>query len=210
VTGNPELEVFPQKLKLMLAPPVWRVLQSTLSVSPFSKSIPLNEGPLIFACLHRDIIGSILYVRSAKPWLLVSGSDDGLILVRTLGQKNYNFIRGATGENGGRALVKLRQTLEAGHHIGLAVDGPKGPFGAIHPGVFQLAKMTGATIVPLLPEIKPAIVLGTWDRTVVPYLFSGITVKVGPLMRLARDAGEDDFNSLREKLSLFFRPQEGS
>jgi len=198
--------VFAQKLKLMLAPPALKILESTLKISPISKSIGLQNGPVIFAGLHRDIIGAILYMRPAKPWLLVSGSDDGLILVRALGNDDFGFIRGATGENGGRALVKLRRTLEAGHHIALAVDGPKGPFGIIRPGVFKLAKMTGATIVPLLPIVKPAVVLSTWDRTVVPLLFSRITMQIGPLMNLSADADEEEIDSLRQKLNAFFQP----
>ncbi len=199
-----------QKLKLLIAPPAWRVLQSTLRVTPLCKSIPLNDGPVIFACLHRDMVGAILYVRRAKPYLLVSGSEDGVILVRTLGPDNFSYVKGATGENGGRALVKLRKILEAGHHIGLAVDGPKGPFGAIHSGVFQLAKMTGATIVPLLPRVKPAMTMGTWDKTVLPVLFSAVQVQVGPIMNIGDDAGEEEIGFLRQKLSSFFLSQAGA
>jgi len=205
-----ESEVLAQNIKLKLAPIVWNVLRSTVRISPFSPNIPLDGGPVIFAGLHRDMIASILYVRPAKPWLLISGSDDGKILVNALGQDDYGFIKGATGENGGRALVKLKRALEAGHHIGLAVDGPKGPFGAIHSGVFQLAKMTGATIVPLLPQVKPAIVFGTWDRTVVPVLFGKIEMKIGPLMNLAEDADEEAINTVREKLHSFFLPEAGA
>lgn len=194
-----------QKLKLMLAPPALKILQSTLKISPLSKKLILNQGPIIFAGLHQDIIGSILYLRPAHPFLLVSESDDGLILVRALGDSDYGFIRGATGENGGRALVSLRRILEAGHHIGLAVDGPKGPYGAIHSGVFQLAKMTGATIVPLKPTVKPSVVLNTWDRTVVPLLFSKITMQIGPVMNLSEDANADEIQKVRDNLNQFFQ-----
>lgn len=195
-----------QKLKLMLVPIMWRALQATARVSPLEGKVPSNQGPLIFAGLHRDMMASILFLRPAKPWLLVSGSDDGEILVRALGNNSYGFIKGATGQNGGRALVKLRRTLEAGHHIGLAVDGPKGPFGVIHSGVFQLAKMTGATIVPLRPSVKPALVAGTWDRTVVPVLFSKIEMQVGPLLKVSADADDETITDLRQQLSAFFLP----
>ncbi len=198
-------ELSRQNIKLLLASFAWRLLRFTLSVPALSSDLPLNDGPVIFACLHRDIIGSILYVRPARPTLLVSNSDDGLILVRTLGEKDYNFIRGATGENGGRALVYLRGALQAGHHIGLAVDGPKGPFGEIHPGVFQLAKLTGAPIVPLRPVVQPSIVLGTWDRTEVPYLFSRIHVNTGPVIKVAADAGDEEFQALQQQLEGFFQ-----
>ena len=199
-----------QKIKLMMAPKVWKALQVSTRVSALDGKVPLDRGPLIFACLHRDMIASILFVKPAKPWLLVSGSDDGALLVKALDKKFYSFITGATGENGGRALVRLRQTLEAGHNIGLAVDGPKGPFGMIHSGVFQLAAMTGATIVPLLPAVKPRWVAGTWDRTVVPYLFSKIDVQVGPLLNVSAGANSQEIESLRHQLDEFFQSQDRS
>ncbi len=197
-------EVFSQSFKLLAAPLAWRLLSISLRVQPLAPHIPWQKGPVIFACLHRDILGAILYVRPAKPALLVSGSDDGKILTRTLGQKDFSFIQGATGENGSRALVRLRKALEAGHHIGLAVDGPLGPFGEIQAGVFQLAKLTGAAIVPVLPRVKPSLTLGTWDETVVPWLFSRIKVQVGEIERLGPDATEEDFQHLKIKLGDFF------
>ncbi len=206
-TRVPELSLL--KLKLFLAPLIWRLLYPTLSVPELSPDIPLAEGPIIFACLHRDIVGAILYVAPAHPSLLVSNSDDGLILVRTLGGKNHNFIRGATGENGGRALVHLRRALQDGHSIGLAVDGPKGPFGEIHPGVFQLAKLTGAPIVPLRPVITPSLVLGTWDRTEIPYFFSRIHVQTGPPMKVNATAEDEEIDFLHQKLDAFFQSGSG-
>lgn len=198
-----------QKLKLKLAPFFWNILYSSVRIQPLDEKITNNNRPLIFACLHRDMIASIMYVRETKPWLLVSGSDDGQILVSALGGDDFGFIKGATGENGGRALVKLRRTLEAGHNIGLAVDGPKGPFGVIHHGVFQLAKMTGAAIVPLLPEVKPALKFNTWDRTVVPWFFSRINVLVGPLMTIPADADQEYLANQQDQLNNFFKNKAG-
>lgn len=199
-----------QPLKLLLAPPLWRLWCWSIKVPNLDPDLLHSSGPLIFACLHRDILGSILYVKPARPWLLVSGSDDGRILVRALGKDSFGFITGATGENGGRALVQLRRRLEQGQSIGLAVDGPKGPFGGIKDGVFQLAALTGATIVPLLPQFSSCWVLNTWDRTVVPNFFSGLEVTVGPLMRLGKGADDSERDRLRRQLELFFLPEEGA
>ncbi len=191
---------------MIMAPIAWRILNSTLNVSSPQSKISKLEGPLIFACLHRDIVGAIAYVQPFKPHLLVSESDDGLILVRTLGSA-FNYVRGATGENGGRALVKLRNVLNQGMHIGLAVDGPKGPFGTVHPGVFQLASLTGATVVPLLPIIRPRLVLNTWDQTHVPYFFSKIEMKVGPFLKVANNVSKEDVLMFQRELSDFLGGQ---
>ncbi len=200
----------PQGLKLLLAPPLWNMLSASLRVPALPERFIAPDRPCIFACLHRDILGSILFVRPARPYLLVSGSDDGRILVRTLGQRHFRYVRGATGENGGRALVALRKVLDAGHSIGLAVDGPKGPFGTIQPGGLQLARLTGATLVPLRPRFRPCRVLKTWDRTIVPYPFARFEMEVGPVQTVAPNADEPRLKELQAQLAEFFLAEERS
>ncbi len=206
--AGPEMVL--QALKLALAPVAWRTLRATVHISEFQPASRDEGRPLIFACLHRDILMAIMHVRPAKPSLLVSKSPDGDILIKTLGQNNYGFVRGATGEDGKRAFVALRRELEQGRSIGLAVDGPKGPYGVINEGVLQLSRLSGAPIVPLLAEAPRSTVLNTWDRTVVPHLFSGITMHRGSDQVIRRDSGESELATVRQQLADFFKVQGGS
>jgi len=196
--------MFLQRWKLALAPVAWNILKSTISVGEFVRGTELGGGPIIFACLHRDILPAIIFVRSARPALLVSDSPDGDILVKTLGRRDYRFVRGATGGDGRRALVLLRRELEAGHSVGLAVDGPEGPFGSIRDGALHLARMTGAPVAPLLARANRPLVLNTWDRTVVPMPFRGVEMKMGPVLRIPQDAGEPEMKKYRAGLAEFF------
>jgi lysophospholipid acyltransferase (LPLAT)-like uncharacterized protein len=193
-----------QAWKLALAPRVWRLLRRSLRFQEFQDRAAEKPPPLIFACLHRDILPAILFVRSVRPTLLVSNSLDGDILIRALGQVDYRFVRGATGADGGRAFVALKRELAAGHSVGLAVDGPVGPFGAIHPGVVQLAKATGVPILPLVAVVPGAFVLGTWDRTVVPRPFSRFEIQNGPAICLQPDASAGDLQAALDELAVFF------
>ncbi len=202
--------MFPQRWKLTLAPPAWRLLKSTITVKEFSTGPDLDDGPVIFACLHRDILPAIIFVRSVRPALLVSDSPDGEILVKTLGQSDYRFVRGATGGDGRRALVLLRRELDAGHSVGLAVDGPEGPFGSIREGVLHLARMTGAPVVPLVARANRPIVLNTWDRTIVPVPFRKLEMLIGPILRIPQDAGEPEMKDFLASLAEFFDVVEGS
>ncbi|MCB1184883.1 DUF374 domain-containing protein [bacterium] len=193
-----------QGLKLLLAPPAWRGLAASLRLA--GPPVPAGGGPRIFACLHRDILGAILHVAPARPTLLVSSSPDGDILIRTLGTACYGYVRGATGDNGARAFVALRRELEAGRSIGVAVDGPKGPFGVIHDGGLQLARLTGAPLAPLRMAAARARVLATWDRTVVPLPFSRVRIDAGPELRVADDGAS--VAAARAELAAFFGVEE--
>ncbi len=197
-------EVALQFLKLLLAPVAWRVLRGSVHLAEFEPQPSDLNQPLIFACLHRDILMAIMHVRPMRPSLLVSQSPDGDILTRTLGKRDYGYARGATGEDGKRAFICLRRELEKGNSIGLAVDGPKGPYGMINEGVLQLSRLSGAPIVPLRAEAPRSRVLGTWDRTVVPHLFSRVVMHRGESMFVSRDGGEPELGAARRQLQDFF------
>lgn len=192
-----------QAVKMALAPPVWRaVSRSWRLTTPLSTE--LSDGPAIFACLHRDILPAICFVEPVRPCLLVSNSPDGEILIRTLRRGNYVFARGSTGSGGGRALVLLRRELEAGVSVGLAVDGPKGPFGKVQEGILHLARLTGAPIIPLRATARRAWTLRTWDRTLVPMPFARVDIETAPGIVCPRRATTAQMEALKSGLERFF------
>ena len=199
-----------QAVKLAVAPVAWRILRGTVRLAEYTPHDAERDQPAILACLHRDILPTIMHVRPMRPTLLVSGSPDGDILIRTLGHRYYRFVRGATGEDGKRAFVQLRRELDAGRSIGLAVDGPKGPFGVINEGVLQLSRLSGRPIIPLRAEPVRWVALDTWDRTVVPFLFSRVVMRCGARVIVAREGGEADLAAVRAELTRFFGEKAGA
>lgn len=199
----------PQGLKLAAAPALWRLLRTTVRLEPHDALAAGPGGAVIYACLHRDILPCLLFVEAARPCLLVSGSDDGAILVRALRGTGFGFVRGATGERGARALVELRRVLAQGRPVGIAVDGPKGPFGEIRDGVGQLAALTGRAVVPLAALPGPALRLRTWDRTVVPLPGSRVRLRVGTPLVPGPGTPDQEAARVRGVLAAFFAAEAG-
>ncbi len=191
-------ETMVQRLKLTLAPPVWWALASSVRLARTTRPPGPVPAPVIFACLHRDFIPAILYVQPARPSLLVSNSPDGDILTRTLARGGYRFVRGSTGPDGGKAFVGLLAELRRGFHVGVAVDGPKGPYGIVHDGVIQLSRRADCPIVPLGVRCTKPRVLGTWDRTVVPLPFSGVQVAEGEPLQVPASADGAELERWRQ------------
>ncbi|MFH1845773.1 MAG: DUF374 domain-containing protein [bacterium] len=177
-----------QWLKLLLAPLSWRLLVTTVRLRGTAAEAGFSDNPVIFACLHRDMLPALLYVRSANPTLLVSRSGDGDILRRTLLRDGFGFVRGSTGNEGSRAFRRLLNTLRQGRSIGLAVDGPKGPFGEVYEGVIQLSRLARRPIVPLVLAPGSYWKLGTWDQTIVPRPFENMTVLAGEQLQVEPEA----------------------
>jgi lysophospholipid acyltransferase (LPLAT)-like uncharacterized protein len=175
-------------LKKALAPVAWRMLTATWRCNETPLAPSPADGPVIFACLHGDILPAIRYCRPARPVLLVSKSPDGVILERTLARDGYGMARGSTGHDGHEGFVGLLRALRDGRHVGVAVDGPRGPQGHIHDGALQLARMSGAPILPLTVTGTGCVHLGTWDRTLVPLPWARLDVWEGAPVIVPADA----------------------
>jgi lysophospholipid acyltransferase (LPLAT)-like uncharacterized protein len=188
-------------MKLALAPPVWRLVSHSWRLEPTRRLADDPAGPVVFACLHRDILAAICYCRPARPALLVSKSDDGQILMRTLARDGFRFVRGSTGHDGREGYVGLLRELRAGHHVGVAVDGPRGPFGHVHPGALQLARRAGVPIVPLTVTGRGCVQLRTWDRTVAPLPWARLTVTAQAPIIVPPEADADTIARLTAELA---------
>lgn len=67
------------------------------------------------------------------------------------------------------AASVLRRMLEAGHHVALAIDGPRGPAGVMKPGAFYLARKTGRPIIAIRIEVERSWrIRRRWDRFEIP------------------------------------------
>ncbi|MBU1072318.1 DUF374 domain-containing protein, partial [bacterium] len=177
----------PGRLKLWLTPVLYRMLSGSVRLDGGGTGRRPGDSPVIFACLHRDMIPAILHVKTACPTLLVSRSPDGDILINTLRRHGYSFARGSTGKQGGRAFRSLLDALQGGSSVGIAVDGPRGPFGVVRDGVIQLSRLTGAPIVPLTVRCGRHLNLGNWDRTVLPLPFTRIEAVEGEAIAVPPD-----------------------
>lgn len=190
------------RLKLLLAPPTWRMLSHSWRINETDVPASPTGSPAIFACLHRDILVAIRYCRPARPTLLVSKSPDGQILIKTLQRDGFGFARGSTGHDGREGFVNLLRELRAGHHVGVAVDGPKGPFGHIHDGALQLACRSGAPIIPLTVHGRPCSQLKTWDRTLVPWPGAQLMVTPGEAVIVPTAVNPEQLEALRDELAF--------
>ena len=69
-------------------------------------------------------------------------------------------------------MKKMIGAYKRGQHLGITPDGPKGPKHRVKSGVIELAKLTGAPILPLTFGAFPRKVLDSWDEFIIPSPFS--------------------------------------
>ncbi len=96
------------------------------------------------------------------------------VLLRLTGVQH--ICLGSSGNSGKEALANVITYLRDGYSTSLAVDGPAGPYHELKPGCLLMSRDTGTPVIALRFECSRHWRLNGWDRKVVPYPFSTITV----------------------------------
>ena len=118
---------------------------------------------------------------------MASRSKDGEVIARWLERNGYVVARGSTSRGGGAALREMVRAMRLGRHGALTVDGPRGPARVVQPGVVELARLTGAWILPISFSSRRPRFLSSWDRYLVPLPFSENVVAYGEPFEIGRE-----------------------
>ncbi|MDY6855202.1 MAG: lysophospholipid acyltransferase family protein [Thermodesulfobacteriota bacterium] len=120
--------------------------------------------------------------KERKAYGLTSHHNDGEIIARSTRLLGYETIRGSTGKGGFSALRKMIRILRSGSDLTFAPDGPKGPRYKVQRGVIELARLSGAPIIPMAFSSSKKKILNTWDAFLFPFPFSrGVFVWGDPI-----------------------------
>ena len=161
--------------------------------------------PYVYAILHAHQVAAVLINDDPGIAAMVSQSRDGDLLVPSLRVTGVGAMRGSSrkagrDKGGRRALELLEEHTRRGHPSLLAVDGPQGPRNHVHRGVIDLARSTGAAIVPCVIVPSRRWFLRTWDRFQIPKPFTRAHVYVAPPIYVPADADDNLLAAKRNEL----------
>jgi lysophospholipid acyltransferase (LPLAT)-like uncharacterized protein len=101
-----------------------------------------------------------------------------------------------------RLLALIRKLTREGKALGLNPDGPDGPSHVPKDGVFFVAQKSNALVIPSAAYTGTCFHIPRWDRYIVPFPFSRITMAFGEPFEIPpgelTDAVRDD---LRDRLT---------
>lgn len=106
-------------------------------------------------------------------------------------------VRGSSSKGGSEGLQQLKRLARSGCKIGHIVDGPKGPFGVIKPGLLRIAQASGMAIVPTITSSERHWTFKSWDRFMVPKPFSRVVIRFGEPIVIPPDLDENAFEEQR-------------
>ena len=146
---------------------------------------------VIFVFWHGRLLPLSFTHRNRKIHVLASEHTDGEMLGRTIRRLGFGHVRGSSTRGGTRALLELVEKVRAGFDLGVTVDGPRGPAGVVKAGVVEVARRTGAAIVPITTASDRRRVFRSWDAFEMPAPFARVVVRYGEPVRVAPDSGRD-------------------
>jgi lysophospholipid acyltransferase (LPLAT)-like uncharacterized protein len=139
--------------------------------------------------------------------MLISQHRDGELITRAVKPFGIDTIRGSTtkpgkakDKGGLAALREILRTLKNGECIGITPDGPRGPRMRASDGIVTIARLSGTAIIPATWSARRRWALNSWDRFLVPSLFTTGVIVWGQPIEIPRGADDATLDALRLKV----------
>ncbi|MGH8475865.1 MAG: lysophospholipid acyltransferase family protein, partial [Methylococcales bacterium] len=115
-----------------------------------------------------------------KPGFLISRSKDGNMGARIFEFLGIPYIRGSSSSSGASSLREIYLAVkQQGLSVATAPDGPLGPARVFKEGWVNLARLTGAPMLPMAYAADHFWTLKTWDCLMIPKPFARVAIAVG-------------------------------
>ncbi|MET0657023.1 MAG: lysophospholipid acyltransferase family protein [Steroidobacteraceae bacterium] len=183
---------------------VWRTARLRVVNEGSLRALVAQHGAVIPVCWHQHLLlcGRYTVTRrrhGIKPGFMISPSVDGEAPTWLAQRYGAHVVRGSGSYTGVRAVRGVYQALVKDKISALITpDGPRGPRFEFKPGAIFSAQISGVPIVPLAFAAKPARVLKTWDKFVLPLPFSRVVIGIGEAVHVPReleDAQRDELTA---------------
>ncbi len=134
--------------------------------------------PYVLALWHGRIIGSLMDFFDRGGVAMASRSNDGALAAGILEGLGVRAARGSSSRGGREALDEMEEMVRGTcPFAALTVDGPRGPWRTVKPGVVALARRLNLPIYAVTFSSRRPRLLHTWDRMVIPRPFSRVVVQ---------------------------------
>jgi lysophospholipid acyltransferase (LPLAT)-like uncharacterized protein len=141
-----------------------------------------SQKNFVLALWHQNLFGTLCsYTKRKIPFVvIVSASADGEHIAYPIQKLGHVTARGSSSKKGVKALLEAVKKMKTSLPAAITVDGPRGPSKSIKPGIFQLARLSQAPILPFVcrPEHFWSF-SKSWDQFRLPKPFTRLICVYG-------------------------------
>ncbi|HET9447594.1 MAG TPA: lysophospholipid acyltransferase family protein [Steroidobacteraceae bacterium] len=163
---------------------IWRTSRLRIIGLDRMKLLVQEQGAVVPVCWHQHLLvcGRFIVDRSSglKSGFMISPSVDGQGPTMLAQMYGAHVVRGSGSYTGVRAVRGVHQAIVKDNiSPGITPDGPRGPRFKFKPGAIFTAQISRKAVVPIAYAAKPAWVLKTWDKFVIPAPFAKVRIAIG-------------------------------
>jgi len=161
-----------------------------------------EKKPIIFCFWHgRLLLASQFTPKGYRMNVIISLHKDGEWIARIVKFFRMNLIRGSSSKGGMNAVKASYEVLnKPSHCLGITPDGPRGPRMRISGNVIEIAKRTGAPIVPFTCSSSRSKHLRTWDRFLLSYPFGKAIAIFGQPLYISENISKTEIGEAEKQL----------
>lgn len=166
------------------------------------------KGQFIVAIWHNRLMYTVYSLsdnvagRGHDILAIISQSSDGELIARATKMWGAYTARGSSSRGGTAALKKILRYTKLHFHPLITPDGPRGPVYVVKEGLPAMARFTNLPIVPMCYAAQKKWVTRSWDRFIIPKLFSKTVLSYGAPVYLPRDMATEDACRYLEKVMM--------
>lgn len=160
------------------------------------------QGSICLVVWHEHCLGCIIAHRHQSYAPLASLSQDGDVATFTFRRFGYRTIRGSSSRGGHEARAELVSFCQQGWSAAITIDGPRGPRRIVKSGAIDIARKSGAAIVPAITVANREWRLRSWDKFQIPKPFAKVDIIYGPPIIVPPDTDGQEFDLFKQKIKI--------
>ena len=161
-----------------------------------------KPGKAIYTFWHSHQFYIFYHFRGLHKYhMLVSPSKDGDLLANVGKLFGYKVVRGSSFKRtlpGTRECIDL---LKKDSKVVIIADGSRGPYHQVQAGSVQMSRITGAPVYAMTYDAKPKYEFSSWDKSILPFPFSKVTLNYASPMTVPPDADKETLRQKQDELT---------
>ena len=178
---------------------IWLTIKKTHVNPPALLRKQTPRQPVILSHWH-EFIPYILMLSPPLISVLNSSHADARILGNASRFVGARPIWGSSNRNPLSSLRQLKAEIDAGRHVLITPDGPRGPARQMALGPVALAQLTSRPIMLFACHASSCWRLRSWDRTQIPKPFSHVTIYWSDEMIMPRTKDKNEQAKMQAEL----------
>lgn len=184
----------------------YRIWASTwrkrFTIDPQFEAQFANNEPTILAHFHGDELALLHMMGTYHFATMTSTSGDGNLMTYLVSRLGGTASRGSSTRGGVQALKGLIKLVRKGHPACIAVDGPKGPIHVVKPGIFEISRLSGATIYSIsVAASSYGRAYRSWNNMLLPKPFARVEIVMEKSMSPISREDDPKSTEIADKLS---------